>query len=188
MSDNTAIIQGSLGAVAKQSGQSIAESFVNADCIILVDTSGSMHANDSRDGQTRYDVACDELKQLQASLPGKIALLSFSDNVQFCPNGIPFDFGSTTDLAKALKFAKMGDLSSGMRFIVISDGEPDSEDEALKIARTFKNKIDTIFAGPDGGDGQTFLKRLANASGGQTVTADRVKKLASSVQKLLLTA
>jgi len=188
MSNQNAIVPGSLNAVAQQNGKSIAESFINADAIILCDTSGSMHANDSREGKSRYDVACDELKQLQASLPGKIALLSFSDDVQFCPSGIPFDFGSMTDLAKALKFAKMGDLTSGMRFIVISDGEPDSEGEALAIAKTYKNHIDTIFVGPDGGSGQEFLKRLANASGGQTVTADRVKELASSVQKLLLTS
>jgi len=129
-----AIIQGSLGQVAKQNNQSIAESFVNSSAIIIVDTSGSMHQTDSRGGKSRYDVACQELKNLQASLPGKLALLSFSDDVLFCPNGIPFDFGAMTDLAKALKFAKMADVS-GMRFIVISDGEPDSQEDALDVAK-----------------------------------------------------
>lgn len=185
---NAHIIKGSLGAIAHEQGKSIAESFVNADAIIIVDTSGSMTACDSRDGRSRYDIACEELKNLQASLPGKLALLSFADDVIFCPNGIPFYFGGSTDLAKALKFAKMGDLSSGMRFIVISDGEPDDENEALKVAKTFKNRIDTIYVGPEGGAGQEFLKRLAKASGGQGVTAEKVKELASSVEKLLLTA
>ena len=183
---NTQIIQGSIGAIAQQSGKSIAESFINANCIILVDTSSSMCAHDSRDGKSRYEVACDELKTLQMNLPGKLALLSFSDSVIFCPNGIPFNYEGMTDLAKALKFAKMGDLSSGMRFIVISDGEPNDEDDALRIAKTYKNRIDTIFVGPEGSSGEDFLKKLARASGGQTVTADRVKELASSVQKLLL--
>lgn len=185
---NTQIITGSLGAIAQQEGKSIAESFINADCIILVDTSSSMSAHDSRGGKSRYDVACEELATLQVNLPGKLALLSFSDDVIFCPNGVPFDFGCMTDLARALKFAKMGDLSSGMRFIVISDGEPNNEEEALAVARTYKNRIDTVFVGPDGSDGQAFLKRLAKASGGQTVTADRVKELAANVQKLLLNA
>lgn len=185
---NTQIIQGSLGAIAQEQGKSIAESFINANCIILVDTSSSMSAHDSRGGKSRYDVACDELKTLQMNLPGKLALLSFSDDVVFCPNGIPFNFGCMTDLAKALKFAKMGDLASGMRFIVISDGEPNDEDAALAVAKTYKNKIDTVYVGPEGGDGQAFLKRLAKASGGQTVTADRVKELAANVQKLLITA
>ena len=180
----TQIIPGSIGAVAQQSGKSIAESFVNADVVIVVDTSGSMDACDSRGGKSRYDVACEELKSLQASLPGKLALLSFSDDVQFCPNGIPWQYGGGTDLAKALKFSKMADVT-GMRFIVISDGEPSSESEALNVAKTYKNKIDTIYVGPENGDGQEFLRKLAKASGGQGVTSAQVKELASSVKHLL---
>jgi Mg-chelatase subunit ChlD len=179
-----AIIQGSLGAVAQAQGKSVAESFINADVILIVDTSGSMGANDSRNNQSRYDVACEELKKLQASLPGKLALLSFSDDVQFCPNGIPFNFGGGTDLAKALKFAKMADLK-GIRFIVISDGEPDDEQECLRVAKTYKAKIDTVYVGPEGGAGQKFLNRLAKASGGQGVTAEKVKELESTVKNLL---
>lgn len=183
---NTQLIQGSIGAIAQQSGKSIAESFINADCIIIVDTSSSMSAHDSRGGKSRYEVACEELKTLQTNLPGKLALLSFSDDVIFCPNGIPFNYEGMTDLARALKFAKMGDLASGMRFIVISDGEPNDEQDALKVAKTYRNRIDTIFVGPEGSSGADFLKKLAHASGGQTVTADRVKELAANVQKLLL--
>ena len=184
--NNNAIIPGSISAVAQAQNQSIAETFINADVIIIVDTSGSMDQGDSRDGRTRYDVACEELKNLQAQLPGKLALLSFSDNVIFCPSGIPFQFSQMTNLAKALKFAKVADMA-GMRFIVISDGEPDSEEEALKVSKTFKARIDTIYVGPRGGDGEAFLNRLAKASGGQGVTAAQVKKLADNVQKLLLT-
>jgi len=184
---NTEIVKGSIGAIAQQEGKSIAETFINADVIIIVDTSGSMCACDSRNGRSRYDVACEELKNLQASLPGKLALLSFSDDVIFCPSGIPFNYEGGTDLAKALKFAKIADVT-GIRFIVISDGQPDNEEESLKVAKTFKAKIDTIYVGPEGGDGQKFLKRLAKASGGQGVTADRVKELASNVERLLLTS
>ncbi len=181
---NNSIIPGSIGAVAQQNGKSIAESFINADVVIVVDTSGSMEACDSRGGKSRYDVACEELKSLQASLPGKLALLSFSDDVQFCPNGIPWQYGGGTDLAKALKFAKMADVT-GMRFIVISDGEPSNESLALNVAETYKNKIDTIYVGPENGDGQEFLRKLAKASGGQGVTSAQVKELASSVKHLL---
>ncbi len=183
---NNSIVAGSIGAVASQSGKSIAESFINANAIIIVDTSGSMHAEDSRGNKSRYNVACDELRSLQSNLSGKLAILSFSDDVQFCPNGIPFDFGGGTDLAKALKFAKMADLASGMRFIVISDGEPNDEGDALAVAKTFTNRIDTIFVGPEGGSGQTFLNKLAKASGGKGVTAAQVKTLADNVQTLLL--
>lgn len=183
---NTQIIPGSLESVANQTNASIAETFINADCIILMDTSGSMDQGDSRDSRTRYDVACEELKNLQASLPGKLAVISFSSDVLFCPNGIPFKYSGMTDLAKALKFAKVADVK-GIRFIVISDGEPDSESEALTVAKTFKNQIDTIYVGPEGGDGQDFLKRLARAAHGQGVTAAQVKELAGMVEKLLLT-
>lgn len=181
---NTQIIQGSIGAIAQRDGRSIAESFLNADVVIIVDTSSSMGQHDARGNQSRYSVACDELQKLQASLPGKLALLSFSDDVQFCPNGIPFNFNGMTDLAKALKFAKMADVS-GIRFIVISDGEPNDEQEALNVAKTYKNKIDTIFVGPEGGNGQKFLQRLAKASGGQGVTVAQVKELESTVKHLL---
>jgi hypothetical protein len=181
---NNAIIQGSLGAIAAQSNQSIAETFINADVIIIVDTSGSMGACDSRGGRSRYEVACEELKNLQASLPGKLALLSFSDQVLFCPNGIPYNFDGGTDLAGALKFAKVADVT-GMRFIVISDGEPHSEEDALRVAKTFKARIDCIFVGPEGGSGQAFLNRLAKASGGQGVTAEKVKELSTTVRGLL---
>ena len=183
---NTQLVKGSIGAVAQQNNQSIAETFINADCIIICDTSGSMCQEDSRGGKSRYDVACEELKNLQASLPGKLALLSFSDDVIFCPSGIPFNYQGGTDLAKALKFAKVADVT-GIRFIVISDGEPHDEEAALKVAKTFKNKIDTIYVGPENGDGQAFLKRLAKASGGTGVTAAKVATLADNVQRLLLT-
>lgn len=184
---NTSIIQGSLSAIAAQNNKSIAETFINADVIIIVDTSGSMKITDSRGGRSRYTVACEELQKLQASLPGKLAVLSFSDDVMFCPSGIPYDYSNMTDLAKALKFARVADVA-GIRFIVISDGEPDSEDEALKVAKTFNARIDTIYVGPENGEGREFLKRLAAASGGQGVTAAQVKELAATVEKLLLTA
>ncbi len=183
----TQLVKGSINAIAQQENKSIAETFINADVIIIVDTSGSMAADDTSNGMTRYEKACEELRNLQASLPGKLALLAFSDNCVFCPSGIPFDFGGGTDLTKALKFAKVADVT-GIRFIVISDGQPDSEEEVLRVAKTFKAKIDTIYVGPEGGSGQDFLRRLAKSSGGQGVTAEKVKELAANVEKLLLTS
>lgn len=183
--NTNAIIPGSLSAVAAQDHKSIAETFINADCIIVVDTSGSMDACDSRGNKSRYDVACEELKNLQGSMPGKLAVIAFSSDVIFCPSGVPFQYHGGTNLAGALKFTKVADVS-GMRFIVISDGDPDDESEALKVARTYKAKIDTIFVGPEGGHGQEFLRKLAKASGGQGVTAAQVNKLKDKVETLLL--
>ena len=184
--ETTAIVRGSLGAIAKQENKSLAETFLNADVVVIVDTSGSMAAGDSRDGRSRYEVACDELTNLQNSMPGKLAVISFADDVMFCPSGIPYNYGGGTMLGKALKFAKMADVP-GIDFIVISDGEPYDEEQAIEIARTYKNKISTIFVGPeqDWSGGRRFLERLARESGGETTTADRAKELAAGVRLLL---
>lgn len=36
------IVTGSIADVAQRAGQSLAQTFVNAECVVLVDTSGSM--------------------------------------------------------------------------------------------------------------------------------------------------
>lgn len=193
---SNAIVPGSLQAIAQSSGASIAETFINAETIIVVDVSGSMTIQDVtsaswetglQKGPSRYDRACQELADLQADLPGKIAVVAFSSAVEFCPSGRPVFQGGGTDLAAALKFVHVAD-ECDIRFIVISDGEPDDEARALKAARKFRSKIDTIFVGPAGGAGQDFLRRLANASGGQNITANQVKDLSKNVQKLLVGA
>jgi hypothetical protein len=183
---NTTIVPGSLGAIAKQEGKPIAETFMNADCIIIVDTSGSMADHDSRDGKSRYEVACEELARLQNQFPGKIAVLAFSADVQFCPSGIPTFMGGCTDMARALEFAKIADVP-GMQFILISDGEPDNEDRTIAVAKTYQNKISTIYVGPEERPtGRDFLYRLAQATGGQGITVDRAKELKSGIEKLML--
>ena len=179
------IVKGSLTDLARQHGQSLAQTFVNAEVVVIVDTSGSMGTHDSRGGRQRYDVACEELATLQGSLPGKIAVLSFSNNTMFCPDGKPYNQGGSTDLAGALKFARVADVP-GMRFIVISDGEPNDARAALAEAQRYQNRIDVIYVGPEQMPaGREFLAKLAAASGGQVVTADRAQNLLAATQKLL---
>ena len=182
------IIPGSLGAIAQNESKSIAESFVSADVIIVVDTSGSMEARDSRGGNSRYDVALEELKRLQRDLPGKLAVVAFSSQVEFCPGGIPTFFRGGTDLTAALQFVKVAD--GLVQFIVISDGQPDNKKTALSLASTFKSRIDVVYVGPEDDymGGRKFLEKLAQASGGQFVTADRAQQLADRVETLLLSA
>lgn len=181
------IVKGSISDIAKQNGQSIAQTFISCDVICIVDTSASMGMHDAPGGRTRYDQACNELANLQGSLPGKIGVISFSDRVMFCADGVPFNFSSTTNLAAALTYAQIADIpNSHMRFIVISDGQPDSEMEALSVARKYHNRIDTIFCGPENGMGRDFLARLAAASGGSHVTTAQAAKLADGVTKLLV--
>lgn len=184
---NTSLVPGSLGAIAKQNNVSIAESFLSCDVIVVVDISGSMGSNDSRGGKSRYEVACEELANLQATLPGKIAVISFSDDAKFCPSGLPGMIECSTNLTKALRFVKVADEVPGMKFILISDGQPDDESGALNVAKTFQNHIDVIYVGPESNPfGRDFLYKLAAATGGKSVTAEAAKELSATVQRLLL--
>jgi Mg-chelatase subunit ChlD len=182
---STSIIRGSISQIAKQNGASIAETFMSADVIIIVDTSSSMGTEDSAGGRSRYDVACMELEALQNSLPGRIAVISFSDDAMFCPSGQPFNYEGGTNMKKALEFAKVADVPD-MSFILISDGEAFDEAGTLRVARTYKNKIDVIYVGPeDRPYGRDFLYELAKATGGQSATMDRAKELEAGVRLLL---
>ncbi len=181
----SAIVTGSLTDIARSTGVSLAEVFLGADVVVLVDTSGSMDSADTPQGKSRYSVACDELSSLQNKLPGKVAVVSFSSDVMFCPNGQPHNFQGGTDLAKALEFCKVADVK-GIRFIVISDGQPDDQTAALQIARTYKNRIDIIYVGSEvSSRGRDFMNELARSSGGIAVTSDSVKGLSQKTQLLL---
>lgn len=183
---NTQITVGSIADLAQKGQMSIAESFLSADTIILIDTSGSMAAHDDGGTRSRYQIALEELARLQKSLPGKVAVVNFSSTVEFVPGGMPSFLSGGTDLAGALQFVKVAD--GLVRFIVISDGQPDDDKSALTVASGFRSKIDVVYIGPeDDLRGRRFLEQLAAASGGQFVTADRAKELASKVEKLLLT-
>lgn len=172
------ITKGSISDLMQKEDVSLAESFLSCDCVVLFDVSGSM-TNDDGTGKSRYDRGCDQLRQLQASLPGKIAVVQFADTVQFMPGGVPvMDLcGYGTDLAAGLRFIRMADVPD-MRFVVISDGAPDSEAMALAEARKFTEKIDTVYIGHEDGIGRDFLRELAKASGGQSLdsAAENIKQ------------
>ena len=88
-------------------------------------------------------------------------------------------------MARALSFAQIADAVPGMRFVVISDGEPDSKSKALNIARQYQNRIDVIFVGDETDrDAIRFMNQLATASGGKQITADSTQ-IAEKIQFLL---
>jgi Mg-chelatase subunit ChlD len=185
---NNSIVVGSIADIAEKTGTSIAESFLSCDALVIVDVSGSMAMTDSRGKRSRYEVALEELAALQASMPGKVAVIAFSGSVQFVPGGAPPLIGEATDLAAALRFARLAD-GADMRFIVVSDGEPDDEAAAMAEAAMYEAHINTVFVGPERYPvGRAFLQRLAAASGGRSVTADRAQELAVTLETLLLHA
>jgi hypothetical protein len=184
-----AIVQGSLSAVAKKENASLAETFLNVDAILLVDVSGSMDTHDAQGGLSRHEAADRELEALQKQLPGKLAIICFSDYPLFCPSGVTEKLNGSTALDKALEFVKPAD-GLGIKLIVISDGQPNDAERALKIAKKFKSKIDVVYIGPEVGydGGRNFLKKLAEVSGGEYIKTKEVAKLADPVKTLLLKA
>jgi Mg-chelatase subunit ChlD len=184
MSDK--LVYGSLQDIAQRSNKSVAETFLSVDALVMVDTSGSMDSPDCAGNRTRYDLACEQLIRLQRDLPGKVGVISWSSQAIFCGGGVPTFLMGGTDMAGVLKFVKPADGTS-IKLILISDGEPASEDEALKIASQFKSKIQTIYIGPESGYGREFLRKLAMATGGVSVSQSvkDITNLQQTVTKLL---
>lgn len=182
------VTEGSLLQVAKSQATSLADAFIGVTAVIIVDESGSMEMHDSRGGKSRFEVACEELAKLQRGNPGRFLVIGFSSDVQPRIGGVPVLQGGGTDMAKALHYAKEYDVL-GMKFFLVSDGEPDSKEKTLEEAKRFRNTISTIFVGPEADPlGRDFLQKLASASGGQSLTADRVMELAERVETLMLGA
>lgn len=167
-SNQQTIVAGSVGAVARKNGTSIASGFLNVKAFVMVDISGSMQTCDAGGGLSRYEAALAQLTRLQDQNPGEIAVGSFASSANFCPAGVPTFPGGGTDMAAALSMMLMAD-NTDIRLVLISDGEPDSAPNALKIARKFRSRIDTIFVGDESGPGRKFLQELAAATGGVAV-------------------
>jgi Mg-chelatase subunit ChlD len=197
---STEIAKGSLKDVSVQKNIGVAEAFANADQIVCLDESSSMGMRDAGaerggfssyfgDGQSRREAAKEQLLRLQAKYPGRLALFCFSDETVYCPNGVPERLDGTTDMAKALRVIREAD-GTDMGFTFISDGEPnyDVEEETLRIAKTFKSKIDCIYIGPHQSEGEQFMKKLASLTGGIYVRTDKVGDFYDDEERLLLSA
>lgn len=181
-------VAGSLRDISERENVSLQEAFLGARVVVIFDASSSMSIEDSVGGKMRYEVAREELHRLQQNHPGQIALFVFSEECQPVPGGDPPFLMGSTDLAGALRMAKLTDIN-GMQVIVISDGEPDDEEEALEVARTYNARIHTIFAGPESDTrGRQFLERLTAASGGRSEVAHRAVDLLDSIEALMLEA
>ncbi len=179
-----AIVPGSIQDIANKSNQSLADTFLGVEIVALVDTSDSMGEMDSRGGRSRYDVACEELSNLQQANPGKVLVVSFSSQAKFCLNGVPDPYWQYTQIGHALEFVEF--LDGVVRFVVISDGEPTDGDMAIIVASRMKSEINCIHVGPDDDHrAKDFLKRLAAKGRGKFLTAKAADLLAEQVTLLL---
>lgn len=162
-------VRGSLQESQKNRNVTFAEAFMTVDAIVIVDISASMSQQDvpCEGGMTsRWAEANNQLRRLQAKHPSKIAVVAFSDNTEFCPSGVLPPVRSSTNMLGALQFVAPAD-DTGIKFIVVSDGEPDSPDATLAFARTLKSPVHTIFVGS--GRGKDFMDQLAQATKGRAV-------------------
>lgn len=186
MPDNKIVI-GSLSQISQTTGKSLAESFMSASTILLLDCSGSMDTHDAPGGLSRERAAQDALVRLQKENPGSLAIVCFADYAVFSPTGLPVNCGGSTNMASALKYVQPAD-DTGTRFILISDGSPNSEQETLKVASEFKTPIQTVYIGPemDYEGGRAFLEKLSKLTGGKSVKSDAPGLLGEPVEKLLL--
>ncbi len=181
------IVTGSLSQVAQANNQLLAETFLSCDVLLIADMSSSMGATDAPGGKSRYDVAEQDIIRLQGKYQGKVALICFSNSVEFCSTGKPIRLGGGTDLVAALTYIKVAD-DCGIKLIIISDGEPNDSDKCLQIAKTFTSHIDCVFVGPESDlyGGKAFLEKLANITGGSFQQSDAPGLLAESVEVLML--
>ena len=169
------LAKGSLQAIARDHGSSLAESFLASVGIVLIDVSSSMNERDAGDGRSRWRAASDELERVQAALPGKIALISFANAPAFCWNGILPRAAGSTNLLAALQFVAIAD-DCGLPIILISDGEPNDPGAVLAYAARFVTPLQCVYVGPAGSEGEAFLHRLARVTGGtaNTTTAGQL--------------
>lgn len=129
--------------------------------LFLLDVSGSMN---ERIGEKRK---INHLRDVMANYPDA-KILCFSSGIGKAPSmqSIPDPDGST-NLGKAFKYINDNIAEKPERIVLVSDGEPDSEKDALEQAKNLSLPIDIIFIGEKESKGNRFMHQLASATGGQ---------------------
>lgn len=177
---------GSLEDISDKTGLPVEEVMLNAAHVILIDTSGSMCAHDAgiNGSEQRHDVAERELRSLQEMLPGKIAVISFSSDVIFCPSGIPVRQNSGTNIYKALQAIKPLD-GTDVKFYLISDGE-DHDSMTVEFAKTFETPINCIYVGSEYNQmGPELLRKISEASRGKFAKSAKVAEFQDEIRMLM---
>lgn len=162
----------------------------NEKVFILVDCSGSMDAM-MQNMKRRIDGLREVVQQLR-SQGQSFPLVAFGPashdfQVAYFTETIP-EPGGSTPLHVALDLARMHGAG---RAIVISDGWPDLQHEALEAAKRL-GRVDVIYVGNPGtwdfeDPGSAFLNALAQATGGQRYEGNlaEVKQLTGMIKGLL---
>lgn len=148
--------------------------------VVLADISDSMRDLIGNANLTKYQHLQIALEDVMTAFP-KIRLVVFGSYPKEVAKLPPQPSGST-NLAGALEMAAEW---KPRKTIVISDGLPDNGDAAIAAADKMTGAIDTIYCGPDAHPAVQFLQRLAKSTGGQQVTWDGYKPIASCIRGFL---
>lgn len=157
--------------------------------IFLLDISGSMEI--CIEGKSKLD----HLRSIMKDYP-EARKICFSSDV-YCNvdrNGnvdctIPTSAHGSTDLAGAIRRLR-GLAKRPERIVLISDGDPDDPNAAIREATEFSVPIDIIFIGQKGSSGEMFMINLAKFTRGRQFTiedksANFQKQLSTKVAGLL---
>ncbi len=129
--------------------------------VFLLDVSGSM--TEYVDGMRKID----HLRLLIQDYPEN-RKISFSANIW--ENNIP-EPQTNTDMALGFRHIKSL-IPKPTTVLLVSDGLPDSQDDAIREAVSLKIPIKIIYIGKKGESGEGFMKKLASITGGKEFTAE----------------
>ncbi len=156
--------------------------------MVLCDCSGSMSDLVGSSGISKFRHLQIALADLEQGFPALrlVAFASLAREVEGS-SGLPdpdkgMGLGNSTNLAGALEVAAGW---KPRRTIVISDGLPDSESNALDAAQRMTGAIDTIYCGPDAHPAVLFLQSLSRKTGGHAVVWDGRYEVCGVIRALI---
>jgi hypothetical protein len=131
--------------------------------ILLVDASSSM-GNHLASGERRVDAMRKVVDMLRETHPVPVVSFqgSYANSTIAVVDEIPEPSGGTP-LHEAIDFCTD---KGATHIVLVSDGVPASEGEALDAARRFGGVIDVFYIGDGNDKGARFCQRLAQATGG----------------------
>jgi Mg-chelatase subunit ChlD len=154
--------------------------------LLLVDVSDSMSAR-IRTGGRRIDALRKVVEGLRQTHRVPVAAFPGRGEPVVVVETIPEPRGNTP-LADAIEF---GTREGATHLVVVTDGEPNSEESAFEAAAQFGHPIDVFFIGDSKGYGQQagmhFAQELARRTGGvfNLTDLEAPKELASKIVGLL---
>ena len=150
--------------------------------LLLVDCSGSM-GGVIRSGDRKIDALRKVVTTLRETHPVPVAAFGVGGYGVEVVDVIPEPCGSTP-LGAAIEF---GTAQGATHLVVVTDGEPNSEEDAFTAARAFGGVIDTFYIGDGSDRGSKFCSELAKMTGGTANLTDlgKPKELAGKIVLML---